>query len=632
MSDLGRIQGNVRSMIEQGAPSTDIDAYLKAEGHTPDSFAKSNAMGEPVSTEDPGLSAMGRPGVSNDATGPQTSAPSALNAAVNIAGSNLAKGFTGIGGAAGDVRSLAGHAADWIGSKIGDPGFGEAYRKVARPMGPIGPTSTALNAGLFTPPGATGPLAMPEAKAADIPALTLSPPALNGGKINLGSMLDAGIQAIPGMMTAGMPSVLPALGGGATSDLAGQATHGTPYEIPARILGGIPGFMLGQKATTPLPANLTPEEQRLVGLAKENPFLKDTLTIGQETGRGRGIEDALSRFPTSQGRMAAAADAQKVGINRTALAEGGFTGDRLDPTSMTDVNQKASAAFEAAKNNSGPVKLDKDFYKALEGTVGKYLENTPASQVAPVVGKRAGDFVDLAKTTATGPRLAEAATDTALPELSGAQYQQFRKGLNDTMMELNPGGGEYKALKGMRVALDDAMEASLPAAQAAAWHDVRKNWSILKTLNKATAGGSLDSRSAGNLSPNALTAAIKGRQGADRFATETGGLNDVARLAAYLGKTSPNSGTPQTLMMQSMLTGGPIAAGYAVGGIPGAAAAGAGMMAPNVAARITTGAPGLGWLRNYLANQALPEQGLSQLPQSTLPGLLQGPRVPEHRR
>lgn len=559
------------------------------------------------------------------------------NDVVNTVGTGLAKGFTSIGGAAGDIRNLGRGAADWIGQKIGDPGFGEAYGKVARPLGPIGPTSTAMNKAVFSAPGETGPLTLPEVNADDNPALTLKPPMLNGGEIRLGKAIDAGISAIPSMMMlGGAPSaltapgraagtVIPAFAGGALSELGGQATAGTPYEIPARIAGGVTGYLAGGKAVTPLRANLTPEETRLVALAKEKDI---PLTVGQETGRGRGVESALARFPTSQGKMAALADEQATAINKDALAQAGATGERLDPTSMNTVIKNASADFEAAKNASGPVKLNTDFFKDLESTVGKYLETTPPSGVAPVVENRARDFVNVAK--------------SGVPELSGEQYQQFRKGLNDAASSVRPGSGEQKALQSMRGALDDAMEASLPADQAEAWREVRRNWANLKILTKSAAGGTVGSRNEGNLSPSALSMALRSRQGADRFSSTTGGLNDTARVASYLADTIPNSGTPTTLQMQHLLTGAAPGTlpGFLIGGPAGAAVGAAtSLAAPNLAARAMTGSQGFGWLRDYLANQAMTQAqpalpgGLKSIPFSLAPGVaVSAPEYPRLER
>lgn len=517
---------------------------------------------------------------------------------INPIGTGLTKGVTSLLGAGDAAGTLAEQGAAWAGEKLGAPQTGKTLGKAAKSaltFHGLMPNTAAMNRTVF------GDLGVPEENYGDKPALTLTNPFGIEGKVNVGKMLDTGIQAIPGSMALG-GGALPAFAGGVTSEMAGQATAGSPWEPVARVAGALPGAWLGTKATTPLASNLTPEQTRLVALAKEKGI---PLTVGQETGRGRGVESALSRFPTSQGRMADFADDQAIALNRDALKSAGATGDRLDPTTMNRVIRKASDEFEAVKNSSGPVKLDTNFYRSLEKTIGGYLENTPAAAKTPSVVKRAEDFVGSSRT------------------LTGEQYQEFRRTLNDAAQSVSDVGAR-RALQGMRNSLDDAMEASLPAAQAAAWRQVRKNWANLKILTKAASGGTVDSRTAGNLSPSALSTALRQRQGVDRFASTEGGLNDTARVSAYLADTIPNSGTPQTLMTQGMVTGGPIGAGFLAGGLPGAAA-GAGVAAlPNLAARAMTGAQGFGWLRDYLANQAIPNtrQEVARVPFALAPGIL----------
>ncbi len=88
-----------------------------------------------------------------------------------------------------------------------------------------------------------------------------------------------------------------------------------------------------------------------------------------------------------------------------------------------------------------------------------------------------------------------------------------------------------------------------------------------------------------------------------------------------------------------MMTGGPIGAGFALGGVPGAAIAGGAMAAPNVMARAMTGqgwATPAGWalplpasvLRKYLANQATtPQLGMRGVPFALAPGIATMPRL-----
>lgn len=523
-----------------------------------------------------------------------------VNTGVNWLGTQLTKGVTGVLGAPAAIADAGKRAIEWGGEKIGAPETGKIAGQGfhnTMTFGGLAPTTEGLNRTVF------GKIGVPEVNAGDNPALTLNNPLGLDGKVNIGRILDAGPQAIPAVALGG--ATFPSILGGMSSEAAGQATAGSPWEIPARVAGGFLGYKAGSRIQTPLPANLTPEEQRLVQLAKDKGI---PLTVGQETGRGRAVESAVSRFPTSQGRMAAFADEQNTAINRDALNLAGATGDRLDPTTMNSVIRKASNEFEAAKNASGDVKLGRQFFRDLNDTITTYLDNTPAAAQTPSVGKRAADFVNQPGHV-----------------LTGTQYQEFRRTLSNAARSVSDVGAR-RALQGMREALDDAMQASLPADQAAAWQEVRRNWANLKILTKSAAGGTVDSRNAGNLSPSALSMALRQRQGVDRFASTTGGMNDTARVASYLADTRPNSGTPQTLAMQGAVTGAPIAAGFAAGGVPGALAAGAGMAIPNLIARATTGT-GLGGraLRDYLANQSLADQlgllNVRSAPFALAPGL-----------
>lgn len=563
----------------------------------------------------------------------------AVNTGVNWAGTQLTKGVTGLLGIPSVLGGLGAQAAEYAGRKLGVPEGGKVAGQVFRnaiTFGGLMQPADVYNQTVF------GSLGVPEVNAGDVKALTLHNPLGMGGDVNVGRMLDAGVQAIPGMMAlpAGAASATlsptmravttaaPAFTGGATSELGGQLTAGSPYEPLARVAGGTLGYMLGSRAVTPLPADLTPEQTRLVGVARERGI---PMTVGQETGRGRGVESALARFPTSQGRMGAFADTQQRALNRDMLGQVGVQGDRLDPAGMTNVLAEGNRQFNAAKAGGPAVSLDNQFYGDMARAEDRYNSLQPLSERAPAIAEKVADFPGLMQ------RLQSLLMTGKPPELTSAQYQSYRKGLNDL---ITPGGdpATNRALQGLRDALDNAMERSGTPAQAEAWHQARQNWANLKILLKAAAGGSADSRSAGNVTPGSLVGALRNRQGADRFATTTGGLNDSARLASYLADTRPNSGTPQTLMMQSMLTGGPIAAGYAAGGLPGAAAAGGAMMLPNLAARFVTGSPGFGWLRDYFANQAMPQSGLpmlqsaGDLPLMLAPGaVVAAPRL-ENRR
>lgn len=538
------------------------------------------------------------------------------NTGTNWLGTQFTKGVTGVLGAPQALGDLAVRGGEWAGEKVGAPQFGknagQAFKNVITFQNLL-PTAEGLNNTIFGGGDSQRPQAeafgvkvpqmgVPEVNAADAPGLTLTDPLGFKGKVNVGKMLDTGAQAVPGALMLG-GGVLPAVLGGVTSEAAGQATEGSKWEIPARIAGALPGVMLGTKLTTPLPANLTPEQARAVQIAKDTGT---PLTVAQETGRLKAVERGLSRFPTSAGPYETMAAKQGAAADAAALRTMGFEGDNVGTETMKAASRQAKGDFDAAVKSINRVELKPDFYNRGNAAVAAYDDATAATSKIAAVSKRMDDFMDR-KYFKGGP----------YPELDGEQFQSLRKGISDTVDDLykNGNGGAAKALQKVRDALDDAAQASLPQDVADRMKEVRKNYANFKTIEKAAGKGTVASRSAGTLSPSALTMELRRKQG-DAFSHMTGGLNDVASMKQYLTDTFPNSGTAQTLALQSMVTGGPIVGGAYAAGLPGAAAAAGMMAAPNIAARAMTGQ---GWLtpagpllpipasvaRNYLANQAL---------------------------
>ncbi len=506
-----------------------------------------------------------------------------INTGVDWLGTQITKAGTGLAGLPADLQALGQKGADYVLSKA----TGQDFNTPAPTM----PGSADLNKAVFQG------LGVPEVNAADNPAFTLKPPGTDA-KINVGKFLDLIPQAAAGGgLIGGGKAVVPTITSGIASEAAGQATAGTPYEIPARLLAAVPGQMIGNRLQTPLPANLTPEEQRLVALSQnlktpQGESIPMPLSVGQETGRLRGLESGLERFPSGAGQFKNLRDAEAQGIQRAALGEmnapPGLT--RTDPQSMAQAYGTASAEFNAAKNAIGPVSLDQLFYQKINKTLGDYLQNVAPSNAVPAVQNRVRDFYN--------PALAG-------NQMSGPQYQEYRRAIN-TAAEGSKDPTARNALKDIRTALDDAAQASATPEAAQAFADARKHYGAYKTISKAAASAGPEAQAKGNLSPGGLSTALRQWQGPDQYARTTGGLNDIARVSKYLADTVPNSGTPTTWGWQHILLGGGPGAipGAIIGGAPGAAIGAATSIAtPNLLARALTGSKGFGWLRDYLANQ-----------------------------
>lgn len=609
-----------------------------------------------------------------------------VNTGVNWLGTQFTKGITGTLGAADTLGDLGKRGAEYVGEKVGAPQLGKNLGgafKSNMTFGGMAPNAEGMNKVIF------GDLGVPEVNAGDNAALTLTPPILGGGKINVGKMLDTGARAIPGMMmlgTGAAPSMLspsaqaahtaiPAFTGGVGSEVVGQATAGTPYEFPGRLAGSVGGYVVGSRAVTPLPANLSPEQARAVALAKEMPGMR--LSVAQETGRLVPLERGLARFPTSAGPFNRLAGEQGASADAAALMEAGVVGDSVGPEMMKRAANQVGGEFQAAKEGVGTVPLAPSFFDRIKGILADYKGNSSDAGVVPSVQKNVEALTKmepgkpaLTPLTATAARsetptlarLTQAIEDVdaavptgrnvsetlsawlapgpkvpmpkAPPELTGDQYQSFRKTVSDTVNDLFSGGktDAARALQKVRTALDDAAEASLPTEKMEAMTEARRHYANFKIIQKAAARGTAGTRSEGTLSPTALVQELKKSQG-DRFSQVTGGLNDIAAVKQYLADTSPNSGTPTTLATQGLVSG----AGALMGGGAGALGAGlvpggigavlGGLALPPLLARGLTGGGTVSELiRSYLANQTMTGApslggGMKQLPSMLPPGL-----------
>jgi hypothetical protein len=535
--------------------------------------------------------------------------PGAINAGVNVAGTQFVKGINGLIGLPNTLQDLGLQGAAIV------QGHGADFK----PPHHVMPTAESMNDLVFNK------LGLPEY---NVPSFKI--PTSGDKTIDLGQATNAGLQAIPTFGGSGVAAAIPGFAAGATSDVAGQATAGTPFEPYARIAGGSLGYRVGSKAVTPLPANLTPNQARLVDVAKENNI---PLSVSQETGNGKMLERIAGRFPTGHGPFENLREAQQTGTDRMALKEAGIEGERTDPESMKGVAKEAGKNFGEALKDVSPVKLDDTFYSKLGNAESKYNTITAENSRAPIVRNTVDNYLsnDLVK--------------DGSPTLSPDQYQSYRRDLGETMNGLKPGDPEYKFLKSTRDALDDAMVTSSPADKAAAMSAARRQYMNYKIVGKAAANSTSAARTEGNISPAALNSSLKRAQG-DKFSETTGGLNDVASLKQYLTDTFPNSGTPTIGAGHAGIMGGGMLLGehgLAMLSDPKILGGAAALLAgPRVLSQAVTGrgaflSPAI---RKYLVNQAMVQanpglysRGGRSVPFTLAPGLAVGlPPFLEDRR
>lgn len=376
----------------------------------------------------------------------------------------------------------------------------------------------------------------------------------------------------------------PAIG----AETGGQLTEGSWIEPYARVAGGVAGALaptMLRRAITPAP--ISPERRQMVEVLKREGV---DLTAGQKTGR-KSIGYMESQIGGA--KTADIMDRQKEQFTGAALRKAGVNASRATPDAMDDAFDAIGKRFDnLAKNNR--IVPDQKFVSDLRDAYSEYASVTGQSMRAPAVEKIIGDIAeemrkgaisgDFYKTQVTKLRTLASGSARA-PELS-------------------------KALRGIRSALDDAMERSIAQTNPSdlgAWREARREYRNLMTVTDAV-GGAGEDAAMGLISPSKLRgAAAKGGANKKAYVRGKGDYAELARAGEATMKPLPDSGTAGRLRAQNLGAGvatllGGAAGGYA-GDIPGMlAGAAAGTAVPYVAGRALMSRP----VQGYLANQIMP--------------------------
>jgi hypothetical protein len=480
---------------------------------------------------------------------------------------------SGLGGF-GDVANLNSRAAQWAAEKLGG---GEGVQKgvgfLAKLLsGPAGLVSTDDIQKITNP-------AVDAMGAQDVLAHA---PQTTAGEYSktVGSFLPAAL--LPNGEAGIVQRILTqALIPGLGSEAAGQATKGTAYEPYARVAGAVAGGLAPsvlKRAVSPLP--ISPERQAMVDTLRREGV---DLTAGQTSGR-----NMLKYAESELGGGAAGNLMERQGEQFTgaALRRAGESANRATPEVIDQAFNRIGQQFDdlAARNTLQP---DRQMLTDLRDTFNEYGNLVPESQRAPIVEKLTNDIVDAVRSKGAIPgdvyqsltsRIAKAARGTKDPELGNT-------------------------LRGIRGALDDAMERSIQVANpkdVGAWRQARDQYRNLLVLEKAATGAG-ENAAQGIISPSALRNATV-QQGRRAYARGQGDFAELARAGEGIMKPLPQSGTaPREAVRGMFSTMGGIAGGVGTGSLAGGAlGALAGAALPPLAGRTLLTAP----VRAYLGNQA----------------------------
>jgi hypothetical protein len=358
----------------------------------------------------------------------------------------------------------------------------------------------------------------------------------------------------------------------AGAEAGGQLFKGTEAEPYARALGGIAGGLAGgavpalaRKAVTPFP--LSAERQ-----ASLNTLQSEGVQVPASMATG---SKALKAAESQLGGETYRANVERMNdqFTQATLRKAGINADRATPDVINTARDQIGSVFDtvAANNRKIPVP---GFHNAAQAIAGDYQRITGAESPAlKDIFSKVGPWIDGDSYQAIQSQIGRDARATSSPELRSALY--------DT-----------------KSALDAAVQNNLKnPADAQAWKGARQQWANLLTIEKAVSG-STETAAMGQITPAKLTQAIDSMKRGN-YVRGRGDFADLARAGNVIMKPLQDSGTASRLGPIAKLAA--LGGGFAAGGIPGLASAGAGVAAPWLAGKALM----TPLVQRYLTNQSL---------------------------
>ena len=309
------------------------------------------------------------------------------------------------------------------------------------------------------------------------------------------------------------------------------------------------------------------------------------LTAGQATGSKplQWMESTLGDLPGSGGRASEMMERQRQQLMAAALKRMGEDAPLATPDVMSGARDRIVSQFNdlASRNN---LRYDQQFGQDIAKAVNSY-DNVLSSQQKEIVQNYVNDI-------AQQPG-----------GLTGKVYQETRSRLSrqaNAIKDTDPPLSE--TLRGIRDALDSAMERSVAPADAGAWAQTRGQYGNMKTIERALSGAG-ENTAQGAVSPAQLRTAVS-LQNRGAYVRGDGDLAELARSGEAVLKPLPQSGTAPRAFMQSLAGALGGAGGALVSGSPmvGGAAALAGLAVPSVLGRSLLSDWGQGYLKNQAAH------------------------------
>lgn len=397
------------------------------------------------------------------------------------------------------------------------------------------------------------------------------------GRTAVGSAVDgAALGATQGALSADEGKRLEGAGSGLVA--GGLIGGAAPYAI-----SGLTNTF--RRAVSPM--TVSPERQAAAAVLQNEGV---PLTAGQLSG-SKGLRYAESELGGN--RAADIMEQQAHAFTDAAMRRAGG-GGRATSDNLAAINTRLGQEFEgiSARNT---MRVDQQFGQDMGQTLNRYGRLLEAQQ-RPIINNIADDIITRLQ-----------ANNGMLP---GAEYQAIRSDLSQAARST---GNQTlaAAFRGIRNALDNAMDRSINPADAGRWRELRRQYGNMKVLERASVGGGEDA-GLGIISPARLRmAASTGNRGG--YARGQGDFAELAKAGQAVMTPLPQSGTAPRMAARNLGAMIPTVLGAtagAPGGILGSmAGAAAGAALPRAIGAAMMSRPG----QAYLSNQALAGQMTPQM-------------------
>jgi hypothetical protein len=391
--------------------------------------------------------------------------------------------------------------------------------------------------------------------------------------------LTAATAPIPGVNTLRGAGLTGAAFGALQPTASGESRGlNTAIGAGAGVLGQGVGNVIG-RAVSPVRNQLTPELQRLAGVAQQQGI---PLNAAQQTGSRplQIIDSVMENLPFTAGPQAAQRQAQQTAYNSAVARTFGQNANEVTPQVLGQARQDLGQQFTdlSARN---AVNVDNRFLTRLANAQND-AQRHATQDVAGVVD----NYIDDILAHVNG---------NAIP---GRAYRELDSAIGRTIR--GTGNGDLRQHLGqVRTALREGMDNSIGPADQAAWRQARQQYANLMTVAPIAARSE-----AGNISGRTLLGAANTGNRNARF----GGPSDLADLGrvgrAFVADQIPNSGTAQRQLYQGLLTGGLGGIGYASTEDPAKAAgfAALGLLGPRALQMGMNSGAGQAYLTNQVIN------------------------------